>query len=147
MVLHVLSPFGNTTEMDTDKNRFAAYLDGMNNHGKSLFYYRAEVPSGYFWKLKKGYKNPSPDLIVRLALASEGECKPSDVFAYFEELKQLRDVGTLLELLSKDWVDESSFARLVSRFDLGERMDELIEEGHCILTREQGGTKGYKLCE
>lgn len=146
-MLHVFSPFGNTTRMDTDKNKFAAYLDGKNNHAKSLFYYRAEVPSGYFWKLKMGYKNPSPDLIVRLALASEGECKPSDVFAYFEELKQLRDVSTLLELLSKDWVDESSFARLVSRFDLAERMDELIEEGHCILTREQGGTKGYKLCE
>lgn len=133
--------------MDTDKNKFAHYLDGKNNHGKSLFYYRADVSSNYFWKLKKGYKNPSPDLIVRLALASEGEAKPSDVFAYFEELKQLRDIGTLLELLAEDWVDESSFARKVSRFDLADRMEELIAEGHCILTREHGGTKGYRLGE
>ena len=133
--------------MDTDKNKFAQYLDGKNNHGKSLFYYRADVSSNYFWKLKKGYKNPSPDLIVRLALASEGEAKPSDVFAYFEELKQLRDISTLLELLAEDWVDESSFARKVSRFDLADRMEELISAGHCILTREHGGSKGYKLGE
>ena len=113
----------------------------------SRFYYRADVSSNYFWKLKRGVKNPSPDIIVRLALATQGECKPSDVFEWFEELKQFRDTEELLRLLEVQWVDESVFARTVSRFDLEERMADLRRAGYCILTREHDGHTEYKLCE
>ena len=134
--------------MDTlTQNKFAAYLDRCNNWSRSRFYYRADVTSNYFWKLKHGRKNPSPDIIVRLALATEGECQPSDVFHYFEELKQFRDVDELLRLLESQWVDETVFARSVSRFDLEERMADLRLDGHCILTREKNGHVEYRLCE
>ena len=113
----------------------------------SRFYYRADVSSNYFWKLKRGVKNPSPDLIVRLALATEGECKPSDVYEWFEGLKNFRDTEELLRILEIQWVDESVFARTFGRFDLEEQMDDLRQSGHCILTREQDGHTEYKLCE
>lgn len=130
-----------------DRNKFGAYLDRCNNWAMSRFYYRADVSSNYFWKLKRGVKNPSPDLIVRLALATEGECKPSDVFEWFEELKQFRDTDELLRLLEVQWVDETVFARMVNRFDLEDRMADLRRAGHCILTRTQDGHTEYRLCE
>ena len=129
------------------QNRFGEYLARSNNWAKSRFYYRAGVSSNYFWKLKRGIKNPSPDLIVRLAMATEGQCKPSEVFEYFEELKQFRDVDELLRLLKTQWVDEKVFARSVSRFDLEQRMADLRQAGHCILTRTKDGHVEYRLCE
>lgn len=122
-------------DTQTPPNKFAEYLDSLNNWGKSRFYHRAGTNSNYFWKLRDGRRNPGPDMIVSLALATEGQCLPSDVAGYFEQIKWSRDKDRLVTMLRDDWVDDFSFARCVGEYDLHERMNDLSLDGYEITMR------------
>lgn len=131
----------------TDVNNFAAYLRSLSHHGRSLFYHRAGTSSNYFYKLRHGLRHASPDLIVSLSLATEGRCLPSDVAAFFENLKWSRDTDRLLSMLREDWVDDFTFARCVGEYDLHERMSELTEDGHEITIRLDDNRRQYRINE
>ena len=136
--------------MDTTTDKFAKYLSQQNNWGRSRFYYRAGISSNHFWKLKRGWKFPSPDTIVRLALATEGDCFPSDVFTYFESVRLSALDETLVTMLREGWVSQAKFAFAVAQYDLDERMQELEEQGYPILVRlnaDPSGGKEYSLAE
>ena len=68
-------------------NRFEEYLGGLGHWQKSHFYLRADVSSGYFWKLQNGIRAASPELIARVWRATEGECSLDDVIEYFGNLR------------------------------------------------------------
>jgi hypothetical protein len=121
--------------MDTLTEKFASYLEGKNNHGKSLFYHRAGISANHFWKLKAGWKFPKPETIVSLALATEGECRPSDVFEYFETVRLAAIDESLLKMLREGWVGEAKFARAEAQYDLDARIRNLEARGHSILTK------------
>ena len=141
-------PLGYCRQMDTtSKNKFAEYLDARNNWGRSHFYHRADISSNYFSKLRQGLKRPGPDTIVRLALATEGECQPSDVFMYFEAIAREQDKVRLLEILREEWIDALALARREKWYDLDDRVSELYEDGHAIAMRMVDGRREYHINE
>lgn len=132
--------------MDTkSENKFAEYLSELNNWGRSYFYNRADVCSNYFWKLKNGRKRPSPDLIVRLALATEGRCQPSDVFMYFEEVRQSQHLDVLVNDMRDDWVNHLDYFRKFRSFDLPDQVEQLMQNGYTVTTRVVDGFCEYRL--
>lgn len=66
-------------------NKFQQYLDQLSHWPKSRFYYRADVRSTYFWKLKEGQRYASADLIHRIWKATEGEVDLPSVIEWFGE--------------------------------------------------------------